>query len=148
MRSTVLVDAGFWVALNVPRDRWHQRALAAAPLLASYQAVTTWAVVTETCYLLGKHQGTEVQSRFLDLLVGGKLVQVKDFNHQHLPVMTLAMRQYANLPMDFADASLLWLAAEEGHGRILSTDERDFGIYRWKSTHPFQNLLSQSHVPT
>jgi predicted nucleic acid-binding protein len=43
--------------------------------------------------------------------------------------------------MDLADASLVILAEHLGHGRILSTDQRDFGIYRWKNTHPFQNLL-------
>jgi len=29
---------------------------------------------------------------------------------------------------------------ELGTGRILSTDLRDFGAYRWKSRKPFQNL--------
>jgi len=27
-----------------------------------------------------------------------------------------------------------------GHGRILTTDERDFGAYRFKQHHPFDNL--------
>lgn len=54
------------------------------------------------------------------------------------------MRQYANLPMDFADASLVVLAETLGHGRILSTDRRDFDIYRWRNQHPFTNLLFKS----
>ena len=49
--------------------------------------------------------------------------------------------QYVNLPMDFADASLVILAEHLGHGRILSTDQRDFHAYKWKNRHPFQNLL-------
>ena len=40
-----------------------------------------------------------------------------------------------------ADASLVLLAEHLGHGRILSTDERDFGAYRWKNRKPFKNLL-------
>jgi hypothetical protein len=36
--------------------------------------------------------------------------------------------------MDFADASLVLLAEHLGHGRILSTDRRDFHTYRWKNT--------------
>ena len=51
------------------------------------------------------------------------------------------MQQYADLPMDFADASLILLAENLGHGRILSTDKRDFHTYRWKNTQPFSNLL-------
>jgi predicted nucleic acid-binding protein len=43
--------------------------------------------------------------------------------------------------MDLADASLVILAEEQGAGEILSTDQRDFGIYRWKNRKPFRNLL-------
>jgi predicted nucleic acid-binding protein len=45
------------------------------------------------------------------------------------------------LPMDLADASLVLLAERLGHGRIVSTDQRDFRTYRWKCHHPFENLL-------
>ena len=45
--------------------------------------------------------------------------------------------------MDLADASLLVLAEHPGHGRILSTDQRDFKSYRWKQRRPFRNLLLQ-----
>jgi hypothetical protein len=51
------------------------------------------------------------------------------------------MQKYADLPMDLADASLVILAEELGHGRIFSTDQRDFKAYRWKNHKPFQNLL-------
>jgi predicted nucleic-acid-binding protein len=51
------------------------------------------------------------------------------------------MHKYADLPMDLADASLVILAEKLGHGRILSTDQRDFKTYRWKNHKPFQNLL-------
>jgi uncharacterized protein len=51
------------------------------------------------------------------------------------------MKKYDDLPMDLADASLVILAEELGHGRILSTDMRDFKIYRLKNHKPFQNLL-------
>jgi hypothetical protein len=36
------------------------------------------------------------------------------------------------------------LAEELGHGRILSTDDRDFNAYRWKRHEPFENLLLRS----
>jgi predicted nucleic acid-binding protein len=51
------------------------------------------------------------------------------------------MDQYAALPMDLADASLVVLAKEIGDGSILSTDKRDFHAYSWKSRKPFRNLL-------
>jgi hypothetical protein len=45
--------------------------------------------------------------------------------------------------MDLADASLVLLADHLGHGRILTTDQRDFGAYRWKQRQPFTNLLAR-----
>ena len=33
------------------------------------------------------------------------------------------------------------LAEQLASGRILSTDQRDFGAYRWKNRKPFHNLL-------
>jgi uncharacterized protein len=51
------------------------------------------------------------------------------------------MREYATVPMDLADASLLLLAEHLCHGRILSTGLRDFGAHRWKGRRPFHNLL-------
>ena len=55
--------------------------------------------------------------------------------------MIQLMQKYRDLPMDIADASLVILAEELGHGRILSTDQRDFNAYRWKNQYPFENLL-------
>lgn len=52
------------------------------------------------------------------------------------------MQQYANLPMDLADASLVVLAEELKENRILTTDIRDFSIYRYLETQPFTLLLS------
>ena len=52
------------------------------------------------------------------------------------------MRRYASLPMDLADATLVLFAEHLGHGRILSTDERDSKACRWKQGKPFVNLLA------
>jgi hypothetical protein len=46
--------------------------------------------------------------------------------------MPALMKRYSDLPMDLADASLVLLAESLGHGRILTTDERDFRTYRWE----------------
>ena len=64
-----------------------------------------------------------------------------ELNATHAARIERLMMKYADLPMDLADASLVLLAEHLGHGRILSTDERDFRTYRWKSHWPFENLL-------
>ena len=42
------------------------------------------------------------------------------------------MRKYLDRPMDFADASLVWVAEQTGVLEILTTD-RDFEIYRTRA---------------
>jgi hypothetical protein len=64
-----------------------------------------------------------------------------ELNAEHSERIAELMRKYADLPMDLADASLVVLAEYLGHGRILSTDQRDFHTYRWKNHQPFENLL-------
>jgi len=63
-------------------------------------------------------------------------------NADDLPRIEALMAKYADLPMDLAEASLMILAERLGHGRILSTDERDFRTCRWKRHAPFENLLA------
>jgi uncharacterized protein len=50
---------------------------------------------------------------------------------------------YADSPMDMADASLVVLAEELGHGRILTVDFTDFYTYRWRNKNPFELLIQQ-----
>jgi predicted nucleic acid-binding protein len=40
------------------------------------------------------------------------------------------MRQYADRPMDLADASLLRVAEREGIRKFFTMDRRDFSVYR------------------
>ncbi len=44
--------------------------------------------------------------------------------------MAIFMSPYENLPMDFADTSLVILAEHLGYGRIVSMERRDFNAYR------------------
>ncbi len=44
------------------------------------------------------------------------------------------MQQYGNLSMDLVDASLVVFAEELKENRILTTDIRDFSIYRYLET--------------
>ena len=96
--------------------------------------------MTETCHLLGRDLGVKSQISFLQL-IQSDLVIVRDISHSHIEHIENLMIKYADLPMDLADASLVILAEELGHGRILSTDQRDFNTYRWKNHKPFENLL-------
>jgi uncharacterized protein len=135
----IIADTGFWVALIDQQDRYHAKAEQA---LQNYNEplITTWPVMTETCYLLQRNQGASVASSFIQSF-GQGLFSVFPLQQSHATSMSQLMLKYANLPMDLADASLIILAEHLGHGRLLSVDQRDFNASRWTSTQPFQNLL-------
>jgi uncharacterized protein len=135
----IAVDSGFLYALADAGDAWHAAARGQAHTLDEGW-VTTWPVVAEACHLLGRRLGARFVAPLLDDVAAG-VVQVWDIPSARIGEIAPLMRRYIDLPMDLADATLLLLAEHLGHGRILSTDQRDFHAYRWKSRKPFHNLL-------
>ncbi|MBE9216546.1 MAG: PIN domain-containing protein [Nostocales cyanobacterium 94392] len=135
----VIVDTGFWLALVDKKDTYHEVAKQA---LKKYNEplITTWCVITETCYLLLTRKGVKTQLAFINSLNQG-LFTVFNLEPEHGLKIAQLMEKYADLPMDLADASLIILAEHLGHGRIFSVDQRDFNTYRWKENYPFENLL-------
>ena len=135
----ILVDTGAWLALADRGDAYHARRREffrrnREPLM------TTYPVLVECVHLMFSRIGVAKTLGWVETL-GTKGVGVFAMGADHLPRLTALMRQYADLPMDLADASIVLLAEENGEGRIVSTDERDFHAYRWKNQHPFRNLL-------
>ena len=100
----------------------------------------TWPVLTETCHLLAARLGPDALFKFMESATRGAF-ELFELAPRHFPILLALMRKYRELPMDLADASLVVAARELGSGRILSTDRRDFGVYRWKNRRPFKNLL-------
>ena len=120
-------------------DRHHMKAKKALERTKE-GLLTTWPVLTETCHLLVSRLGVESEIAFIRGLSAGAF-DVFNLEARHFPRIEELMGKYRDLPMDLANASLVILAEELGSGRILTTDERDFGAYRWKSRKPFKNLL-------
>ncbi len=135
----IIADTGFWIALANRKDRHHSRAKA---WLATIDEglVCTWPVVTETCHLLLHRLGPKSQERFVHSYANGAF-ELFGLERQDALRIAHLMEKYVQLPMDLADASLVILAEKLGHGRVLSTDRRDFDTYRWKQHKPFRNLL-------
>ena len=52
IKNMIIVDTGFWLALANKKDTVHIAAKKRFQDLANQQFITTWCVVTETCYLL------------------------------------------------------------------------------------------------
>jgi uncharacterized protein len=136
----ILVDAGFLYALLDKDDAWHARAVAASRTV-NEKWITTWPVLSEATHLIVRWVGVEPAAALMQEVADGDIAlwDISPESRRRVPAL---MQRYADLPMDLADASLVLLADFLGHGRILTTDERDFRTYRWKSRKPFQNLLA------
>jgi uncharacterized protein len=124
--SDLLLDTGALVSIL---DRSQSRHREFSEFFAAWtgQIVTTEAVVTESTHLLGRVAGGAIAC--LDFVLSGGAVLV--------PTSTVALRRarqlmqrYADCPMDFADATLVVLAEELGTDVVLTTDQRDFSVYR------------------
>lgn len=135
----IIADSGFWIALADKKDKYHQVAENAAKTLDEI-LITTTPVITEVCHILLSRQGIRAQLSFMQMYQLGAF-EVFELQNKYKNRIVELMQQYADLPMDFADASMVILAEHIEHGRILSTDRRDFHTYRWKNKQPFQNLL-------
>ena len=135
-----LVDAGPLVAIfgaNQPRGA-HYRALLKRAGDELWSLATTWPCVTEASHLL------DVPQRYtLMRWVAAGGIAVFPFKQEDLEDMAAPMQHYARSPrteMDFADASLVWLAADSGVTSVMTMDVRDFPRYRLPDGRAFEIL--------
>ena len=123
MAGSVLVDAGFLVALLSRRDSHHPWAVAQAPGHAPPWR-TCEAVLSEAFHLLGA-RGTPGLSA---LLRRRALMVAFDLDNDVESVLNL-LQKYADVPMGLADACLVRMTETLPEPVILTTDS-DFRIYR------------------
>lgn len=90
--------------------------------------LTTWPVLAETCHFLPER----TQIRFLRWAARGGL-SVVELHETALSEIADWKEKYRDLPMDLADASLLWVAHQTAIMDILTIDLRDFSAYRLPS---------------
>jgi len=128
MAESVLVDAGFVVALLSRRDSHHQWAVAQSPNLAPPWS-TCEAALSEAFHLLGARGAPALRAllRRRSLRVAFELAENLE------PVLKL-MQKYADVPMSLADACLVRMTETLSDPVILTTDA-DFRIYRRHSRH-------------
>lgn len=136
MRNRVLIDSGPLIALFDRSDRHHERVL---EFLKGFDGhlLSTWPVLTEVSHLLDFN--LRVQIDFLRWVERGA-VEVADLSRNDLGEIVEMMERYLNVPMDLADATLLYVAQKKGIRQIVTLD-RDFEIYRAVPGGMLENLL-------
>lgn len=122
----VLLDTGPLVAILHRDDRHHRRCLEAFEAFRGF-LLSTESVLTEAMHLLARIPGG--QHACLEFFIRGGAVLVPATRASLRRCQSL-MVQYADVPMDFADATLVALAEEAGIREVFTLDRRGFEAYR------------------
>lgn len=122
----ILVDTGPLIALVRADDQHHQECVAAFRTMRQPMG-TVWPVVAEAMYLLAGVFGA--QEGVWEMIARGT-VRLLPLGSDDVPRIRELMRQYANRPMDLADAALIRVAEREGIRQFFTVDRKDFAVYR------------------
>ena len=119
----LIADTGFFVAITRRSDPRHSGAVEFSNKFAG-QLVTTSAVVVEACHFLAPG------ARINLLNSAGPRLGVVEVPVSSYPDLAATIGKYPDREVDFADASLVWLAERSGLRRILTVDVSDFSTFR------------------
>ena len=122
----LLMDTGAFVALL---DRSDRNASRCAEFFKSFggDVYTTEPVLTETLYLLGPT--LKAQRACVDFILRGGAALVPQSARSLGRALEL-MEKYRDVPMDFADATLVTLAEDATTDEVFTLDRRGFHVYR------------------
>jgi predicted nucleic acid-binding protein len=136
MAIAALIDTGPMIAAGSRNDRWHALS---TRFIDEFRGtlLTTWPVLTEACHLAPRHAAVRLMKW---VSRGG--IALHDVPQAALEEIAGLMEKYADLPMDMADASLVWLADRTGVLDIATFDEKDFAVYRLAGGKRFNDLLA------
>ncbi|MFM9972314.1 MAG: type II toxin-antitoxin system VapC family toxin [Burkholderiales bacterium] len=135
MPNPLVVDSGPFVAWLNARDKHHSRAIDFFKSRRE-RLVTTWPVLTEVCHLAPRPARTAL----LRWVAAGGATVFHVPDEQSAQIADL-MDQYDDLPMDLADASLVWLSHNLGTLMVATMDRTDFSVYRGTNGRHFRNVF-------
>ncbi len=139
-----LTDAGPLIAIIDADEPDHASCMYALDQLI-LPLVTSWPAFTEAMYLLASAGAIRAQQALWRLVSTDRLV-VADLSPSAVDRSARLMNQYADRPMDLADATLVALAEERGDRRIFTLDA-DFQIYRFHGRQRFETIPRRSNAP-
>ncbi|MFY9724005.1 MAG: PIN domain-containing protein [Bryobacteraceae bacterium] len=136
MTADTLIDTGAILALLDRTDRWHAVCVDTFHQLR-LPLETSEAVLTELFHLVGDSR-REMETAWKFIRSGAiRLAVIED---SELPEVQTFMSRYWDRPMDFADATLVYLARREGLTTVFTVDHADFNTYRIEGRKRFRVL--------
>jgi uncharacterized protein len=124
----LLVDTNVWLAAQDGRSKGDQDCV---DLLAANRGhlASPVPVISEASWLILDRLGSGAQDRFLSLIPNGELIPI-DLNAADWIRCIALCREYADLRLDFIDASLVATAERFGETKIATFNFRDFLVIR------------------
>ncbi len=133
----ILIDSGPLIALFDASDKYHNEAVNFIKT-NKYPLVTTLASITEALHLLDFNRNAQID--FLGWVHRGA-VEIHNIENNDFKRLQELTEKYRDLPMDFADSCLVYIA-EKLKLNTIATIDRDFSIYRIQGRRKFQIILS------
>jgi len=129
----VIMDTGPWVALIDRSEGKHNQC---EEWFRQFEGdiFSSEAVLTEVLYLL--NFSAKAQSAAFDFVLYGAITIVAS-DLESLRKAKKLMVKYSDVPMDYADATLVCLADDLSIPHVVTFDVRGFGIYRLSLKRPF-----------
>jgi predicted nucleic acid-binding protein len=139
--ARALVDSGAVVALVNRADAFHERAVA---WFRGFRGtlLTTEAAITEAAYVLAaspEHQRAALA--WVQRAREARILEVAPVEDH--AALARIMSKYADLPCDYAGASLIRLAEQTGVRQIATIDQNDFSVYRLRGRRGFRIVLGE-----
>src|SRR5437773_2712953 len=127
--NTSILDTGPLVALLDRSQATDQMVRNFMSRFRKQRLITTGAVITEAFYFLaGIRNGPATLASFLE----ASAIEVRDaFTPEGLAAAVRLMRKYADIPMDFPGATLVWVAEQTGTDSVITLDRRGFWSFRF-----------------
>ena len=136
MAASALIDTGAILAVLDRGDRWHRICVEAFPQLR-LPLVTSEAVLTQLFHLAGDSR-KEMEAAWKFVRSGA--IALAAIENSELPQVEALMLRYWDRPMDFADATLVYLAKREKLSTVFTVDHADFETYRIEGRRRFRVL--------
>ncbi len=140
--TQVIADSGFFIGLFDPSDAHHERC---KRFLAGFRGtfITAWAVFTEVSVQLPHHR-LRAFFAWAAQAQQSKHLRIESPPGDAIMALWQSMDKYEDLPMDFCDASLVWLAVHLRIDSIATVDRRDFLVYRLPGNKAFKLVLDRA----
>ena len=128
-----ILDTGPWVALIDKSESKHDICVRWLKNFSG-KLYSTESVLTEVLYLL--NFSVKAQIAAIDFVLKS-VVEIIPSSVDSMKKVRILMKKYSDLPMDYADATIVCLAMDTGIYNIITLDQKDFNIYKFKKKQSF-----------